>query len=375
MPYAAELRFMPERAAERGMAGAATAEAYAGLDALPPEGAALLHDSAAGEFFASRAWFEAVLRAGMPAGRQAGFVLCRLGARPAALVPLMLPEHGRGAAGLTTPYTCLFGPLFAPGLSPEARREAGRAFGRHCRRWPVLRLDCLPGDDPALEEFVAGTGEAGLAAVRFTHFGNWHEAVDGQSWDEYLAGRPGSLRSTVRRKLRRGEGAMQFALHRGGPDLEAGIAAFEAVYARSWKEPEPFPEMNAAAMRAAAGLGVLRLGILSEGGTPVAAQFWTLAGGTATVLKLAHDRDRDALSPGTVLTALMLRGMFGEGGVAAVDFGRGDDPYKRLWAAERRQRIGISLVNPRRPAGLAYLARHHLGRQRRRIAGWLRPSA
>ena len=85
----------------------------------------------------------------------------------------------------------------------------------------------------------------------------------------------------------------------------------------------------------------------------------------ATVLKLAHDDAWRALSPGTVLTAHMIRGLLGEQ-VTELDFGRGDDPYKQLWANRRRQRIGVLLADPRQPRGLAALLRHDAGTVLRR---------
>ena len=61
------------------------------------------------------------------------------------------------------------------------------------------------------------------------------------------------------------------------------------------------------------------------------------------MLKLAHDEAFKAHSPGTVLTALMLRHLLDQEHVARIDFGRGDDAYKQGWAVERRQqRIGVS---------------------------------
>ena len=92
----------------------------------------------------------------------------------------------------------------------------------------------------------------------------------------------------------------------------------------------------------------------------VAAQYWTVAGGSATVLKLAHDDAWRPLSPGTVLTGHMIQGLLAEG-VANLDFGRGDDDYKALWASLRRPRIGMLLANPRNPEGLLALARHTAG--------------
>jgi CelD/BcsL family acetyltransferase involved in cellulose biosynthesis len=119
-------------------------------------------------------------------------------------------------------------------------------------------------------------------------------------------------------------------------------------------------------MRQAAAAGALRLGLLHAGETAIAAQLWTVAGGTASVLKLAHDEAYKPLSPGTVLTARMIARLIDGEGVAALDFGRGDDPYKRLWTTRRRQRIGLFLAAPWHPAGAATLLRQALGQLRRR---------
>jgi CelD/BcsL family acetyltransferase involved in cellulose biosynthesis len=67
-----------------------------------------------------------------------------------------------------------------------------------------------------------------------------------------------------------------------------------------------------------------------------------------------------------VLTGLMIRHLLDEEHVAELDFGRGDDAYKQDWTGMRRQRHGVLLANPRRPAGIAATARHMAGRLRRR---------
>ena len=48
--------------------------------------------------------------------------------------------------------------------------------------------------------------------------------------------------------------------------------------------------------------------------------------GTATVLKLAHDKAFDRASPGTVLTGFAIRTLMENDGIGMLDFGRGDDP-------------------------------------------------
>jgi hypothetical protein len=322
------------------------------LDALP---ASLF--AAADDFFATPAWWRTVLGAGMPEGAHPRFLLCG----NEALVPLL--QQGRALQSLTNPYSCLWRPLLAPGLDPSA---AGHALGTFCRDWPTVKLEAL-ADEPALDPLLAGARRAGMLAARYAHFGNWHEPIAGRSFDQYLSARPGALRETFRRKLRRSKATLEIV---STPDaLAAGIATYEEIYARSWKIPEPFPRFNAEMMRQAAAIGALRLGFLHANGRAIAAQIWIVFAGRATVLKLAHDEADKDLSPGTLLTALMLRDLIDREHVAEIDFGRGDDPYKQLWATHRRQRIGVVLANPRRPAGLVTLARQWAGTARRRMTG------
>ena len=343
---------------------------FGGLAELPDAAIELFDRAADPDMFCSRLWFETVRNFAMAVGVAPQFVVCGGTAAPVAIVPMQVQAAGRHLGALTTTYTCRFQPLCDPRADAAALTTAFSAFATFCRAWPTVRLDALDADAPWLTALLAGAASAGLVCRKFAHFGNWHETVAGLDWTGYLAGRQGQLRTTIRRRLSRaGRDGGRFELVAGGAELEPAIAAYETVYARSWKHAEPFPLFNAALMRAAAPRGLLRLGLYWRGDRPVAAQIWIVENGKATVLKLAHDEAAKAASPGTVLTAQMLQYLLDQEHVDRIDFGRGDDAYKRLWATQRRQRIGVVIANPRQPRGLAFLARHALGRARRALRG------
>jgi Acetyltransferase (GNAT) domain len=333
-----------------------------------PAAARRLFADPADDLFASRLWFDTLIAHGQPADHVPRLALCSAGDVPFALVPLASRADGTDLQSLTGPYTLTFRPLLAPELARDAAATAaGLLIGGFCRQAALTRLDALAGDTPGLGTFVIGLRRAGLVVQRFDHFGNWHEPVADLSFADYLATRPGALRSTIRRKMRRAEPGSDFALVAGTPGLAEGIAAFEEVYARSWKEPEPFAAFNPALMRATAAAGLLRLGILRLSGQAAAVQFWIVSGGRAILLKLAHDEAFAAFSPGTVLTALMIERLLGSERIVELDFGRGDDPYKRDWCGHRRQRVGLVLANPWRRRGMAAIGASLLGRARRRL--------
>ena len=317
-------------------------------------------------FFSTRAWWATVWEAGVPAGGTPLFAL-HGGPGSGVLLPLLRDAGGRLEA-LTNPYTCLYPIAAAPGADLHA---AGRALARLAGFTPTLRLDALDPGDARLAALLAGARAGGLVPLRFDHFGNWREELAGRDWAAYLASRPGALRETIRRRLRAAERdpALSFACHATPEEVGGGIAEYEAVYARSWKEPEPFPRFNAVLMREAASAGALRLGVLRREGAAIATQLWVVHAGTAAVLKLAHDEAFKPISPGTALSAWMLRRLIDRERVQAVDFGRGDDPYKRGWVGQRRQRVGVLIADPWRPSGWAAITRQAAGAWRRHLSG------
>ena len=314
--------------------------------------------------FASLTWWNTVEAHAIPPGLDASFVTVRSAEHTLAVIPVIGNRTILGS--LTTPYTCTFAPMMAAGLSQPCRIAVMAEFARFCRSAAVVRLDALPEEWDGLAALQMGARRAGLVPLRFAHFGNWFEDVSGLDWCAYLRRRPGALRETIRRRMRQAEKRTdaRFQLFTGPEHMHEAAEAFESVYRRSWKDAEPYPDFNIALMQALAVSGHLRLGVWSIGATPVAVQLWVVNTGHAIVLKLAHDEAFKAHSPGTVLTALMLRHLLNTERVTQIDFGRGDDGYKQGWAMQRRQRIGLLLVNPWRPAGLLVLLRHGLGRIR-----------
>jgi len=229
-------------------------------------------------------------------------------------------------------------------------------------------------DHGALDFAPLPTREAGWMARGFRAAGwfasvepahvNRVLALDGRSHAEWFATRPGALRATVRRKGAKGRVACRILT---GFDAEAW-QAYEAIYAASWKPGEASPAFLRAFAEVESAAGRLRLGLATIGDTPVAAQVWTVEAGTAFIHKLAHRIDAREASPGTLLTAALMAHVIDRDGVATVDFGTGDDPYKADWMDEVRPRWRLVARHPAAlrhwPALARDLARLAAGRSR-----------
>ncbi|MDB5379189.1 MAG: hypothetical protein JWR00_3635 [Rubritepida sp.] len=321
-----------------------------------------------GDIFASRFWYDAVLGHALPADARTAVALI---GEDEGQILLPLLRGPRGLRSLATPYTLEWRPLSLGG-DDAAIEAAGRGLGAWLRHRAPMWFEALDLQTPLITALARGVAASGVSVQPYRHFGNWHEKLPpGQDWEGYLDTRAPVLRTTIRRKLKRAGREFHFELvQERGATLERGITAYEAVRAGSWKPSEPFPHFDAALMRAAAAGGALRLGVLRLGvlrdmaGQPVAAQYWLVSGGRAWLLKLCHLETERAASPGTALTALMIQGLIDRDGVRELDFGRGDDRYKRLWVSERRQRMGLVLAHAGHPQGLMEVARH-------RVASWL----
>lgn len=292
-------------------------------------------------------WFE-ILAATTLSGHEQASVLALVdtGGQPLAALPVVLVD-GRVIRGLTSPFTTVF---CVPLGGADNARDLGKLLAG--RVGASLRLDALDVA-PATGALQEGLTAGGLVVLKFRHFANWFEPV--QDFVDYWNSRGSKLKATVKRKaaplLR--EGRLHFDLTDLTADWREGAAIYNAIYAKSWKPAEPHPGFIDALLEKLGPRGIARLAIARIDGVPAAAQIWLVQDRRATIFKLAHDPAFDRQSPGTLLTHWVLGRLHDQDGVTDIDFGRGDDAYKRLWLSRTRDRVGLLAANPKSLKGMA----------------------
>lgn len=262
----------------------------------------------------------------------------------------VLPLAGTGPhlTQLSNWYTFRFRPIITPGADAAGLlTKLARDLPAKTRR---VTLTGLPAEDA--DVLATAFRGAGWLVWREQSDVNHVLTLAGRDYDAFLAARPGKLRTTLKRKS--GKVAVQVLTHFD----EALWAAYEDIYSTSWKPEEGSPAFLRAFAQAEGQAGRLRLAIAhSPEGEAIAAQMWTVEGGTAFIHKLAHRESAKPLSPGSVLSAALFRHVIDVDKVAMVDFGTGDDPYKRDWMEEVRYRYRLDLIRPQAPANWPLLAR------------------
>ena len=259
----------------------------------------------------------------------------------AAWLPLRIERPGR-LAGLTNWYSFAIRPHFSGGGD---HGDALRALFRDLRS-QTARLTLYPIRDEDRADIASALRDAGWW-VKANPAGDRHWLdLSGLDHDSWWASRPGALRSTVQRKAKKGIVAIELLA-----TFDPGSwAAYEQIYAASWKPEEGHPALLRAFAEMESARGTFRMGIARIEGAPVAAQFWTVEDGTAFIHKLAHVEDSLKASPGTLLSAALFRHVIAVDGVKRVDFGTGNDAYKRDWMNRHDPLWRIEAFNPSRVA-------------------------
>lgn len=310
--------------------------------------AALLHAPAARAPFDRLEWWQGLadycdflpLLAVVRDGRQRG------------VMPLL--RRGRQIHCLANWYTFRVAPVF----TPEADRVAllTRLAISLAGETPHLVLAPLPDEEGETTMLATALRQSGWTTFVERCDLNHVLPVNGRSYAEYLAGRAGPLRTTLKRKADKVDVTIETAFN---PE---SWNAYEAIYAQSWKGEEGSPDFLRRLAEQEGAAGRLRLAIARDNGRPVAGQFWTVEARTAYIHKLAHVEDAKALSPGTTLTAALLERVIDVDKVDLVDFGTGNDAYKRDWMELVRPRYRIEAFRAKWPGTWPAIARKVLHR-------------
>ena len=321
--------------------------------------------------FENQAWFDHLLSCGFESRPYAHHVVeapQELGG-PSLRLHLMQTKPEDPLTGLANYYSSLFGPVWCDGVCESVDwRQLCQAVVR-LPGSAVIRLQPLDADGVFIRGMEAGLHACGYRVDRFFCFGNWYLPIEAGGFEAYWQQRPAQLRNTVERARRRLDRSHTWHINiltAPSPALELGIAAYQRVYAQSWKEAEPNEAFMPGLIRMAADQGQLRLGLLWLEGEVVAAQVWIVTAGKAHIFKLAYQAGFERFSVGSVLTAALMQHVMDVDGVREVDYLTGDDSYKKDWMSHRRERVGLIAFDRSRLRGCMAWARHSAGKLYRR---------
>jgi hypothetical protein len=339
-----------------------TVEEFRDVSLLPGRFDALFEQHGARSFFLTRQWFSLLAADGFdPAAERLILAASLSTGEPVALLPLAVTADD--VTGLANYYSLLYSPLFNLSLPQAAHNDALAVMAiRLKRHHAMVHLKPMARDDPALPLLDAAFTAAGFitdsyaaSPMRFLECGGLDAA-------SFTAGLNSRVANSIRRNVGDTRDPDAFALFTAPEEVDHAMILYEAVYAASWKEAEPFPGFMRALAAACARHGALRLGCWFIDGDPAAAQFWIVHHGEATIYKLAHDRLYHTRSVGSALTLRMFQEVLDGDRPDRIDFGLGDEPFKADWTPETAERIGWLAFNPLSPKGLAQAARHKAGR-------------
>ncbi len=291
-----------------------------------------------------------------------------------AALPIVaeVSKFGSRIRSLSNYYTSLYSPIC--GIDTKERHLALIIAEILTRHAPVISMRFTPLDSKALtfNWMERALQDNTLVSFRFFCFGNWYLKVE-DDWQAYLKSRTGTLRSTIKRmdkKFTAHGGTIQLKTDR--TQLEQTLREFTAVYAKSWKIPEPFTEFIPGLAKTFATKDSLRMAVAYLDGQPVASQLWIVNGNKASIFKLAYDENLKAFSPGTLVTAALMQHVIEIDQVTEVDYLTGDDDYKKTWMSDRRERWGLIAYNPKNWLGIVELIREITGRMLRRYGADIR---
>ena len=309
--------------------------AFTDIEAVATDAAGALDRARQPSLFDRLDWYRLVVGHCPPEGSPL-IVRARDGANAAWL---FLSRQGQKAAALANWYSLKTG-MVSSGRPVPALVEAIGDYLRTNLHLASIELAPLPPDQADILELPFRN--AGWIGRRSTVASNWQVRTAAMDWRHFLQARPSQLQNTIRRK-------------EGASDLEIRIISefdafawqcYEDVYKESWKPTEGSPAFLRALAEAEGKAGTLRLGLALASGKPVAAQFWLVENGEATIHKLAHRESCRAKSPGTVLSAAMFRYVIDVDKVQLIDFGTGNEPYKAQWMDQVRPLYRLRLHNP-----------------------------
>jgi len=344
---------------------AGSVQIYQNFLDLPQGYNALFEQTAKKSFYLSREWFELIFRTCSEVGDETriyGFEPRQGSGEPiAALVmwkkstrsPLVFK---RSLQSMSNWYSGLFSPLMLEGVAnpTQVLCDLLGAVANDSISWDVIDFSPLDPDDPIYHALVDGLRQSGMYPQTYFRTVDWYAPFQGNTFSDYWRVLSSKKRNTLRRKEKHARefGSVEFRLYRAPDELQRALADYGLIYKASWKNDERYESFVPELITNSCRLGTLRLGIIYVNGEPAAAEFCIAAAGIAMMIKTAYVERFARLSVGALAIWKVLEYVLDNDRIVEIDFGNGDDSYKREWVNQTRERWGVVGFNGRTFPGL-----------------------
>ena len=249
-------------------------------------------------------------------------------------------------------------------VEPQHVRKVTMAIADWCRQQTLSRsadafssieLDGVAAADVAINHLINALDHSGFWVRRRSGPNFWRLDLP-DTWDEYLDTLSRSHRKQLRRLDRNTLATDRTRVHtvRSAEDLARWWPIFKQLHQRRRESLDQrgcfssrqFDHFFDATARPLLDQGILQLDILELDGQPVAAEYDLVAGDVVYAYQSGLEPARLADQPGRILQMAVIRRAIQEGR-RAIDFLRGDEPYKAHWRAAPQPSLEVSIA----PAG------------------------
>jgi CelD/BcsL family acetyltransferase involved in cellulose biosynthesis len=301
-------------------------ESISDLDAARPIWIDLAERS--GNIFATWEWADTWWRH-FAEDRDLSLFACLRDGEPFAIAPLYRDRRGpmHVLRFLGHGVGDVLGPVCAPEESPAAAQAIVAGLRGGDLRWTAL-----------LAERVRGETGAALGGVPLNCEANPSLAIEGRTWEEYLASSSRNLREKLGRSTRKleREHELAFELCERAEQVEPMMRTLFELHRMRWRGGGSFGRDSVAPFHldfAATALqrGWLRLWTMRIDGAPAAAWYGFRFGDVEAYYQSGRDPRFDRFSVGFLMLARTIRGAF-EDGLGSYGFLRGDESYKDRFA-------------------------------------------
>ena len=222
-----------------------------------------------------------------------------------------------------------------------------RYFHDEYTDWDILEFEKIPEENNFYSAFTNAISGVSLKNRTYPHKGDWYLDGISYSFAEYFKGLPRIHRKDTNRNKRRlqGKGNLTFYLKSDTGDLENYLDLYSEVRGKSWKAAEKDSGFLREVTKLFAEKGWLRLAFLFFNGAPIACDKWMVWNRIGYAWDGLYDLEFSNYSPGKVLESEIIEYMIDQEKVFEIDFGEGDETYKKRWTPRRRERKGITVFN------------------------------